>query len=97
MRSVPVVAAAIILAVGLAVAPVAPVAAGSLHDAAMYGHLSTVKALLAAGANIDERDVLGHTPLHKAKNAEMAKFLIEAGAKFDTRNIMGQTPLHTAA
>ena len=93
MRLIPVVAAAIILAAGLAVAPVA---AEPIHDAAKAGDVAEVKALLASGVKVDARHFIGVTPLHWAKTAEIAKVLLKAGAKVNARDEDGWIPLHQA-
>jgi ankyrin repeat protein len=93
MRSIPVVAAAIILAVGLASAPVA---AGPIHDAALTGDVAELKKLLASGVKVDARDERGNTPLHWAQTEEIAKVLLKAGAKVYVRDEYGCTPLHYA-
>ena len=94
MRSVPVVAAAIILVFGLAVAPVA---ADPIHDAAKAGDVAEVKKLLASGVKVGAKEEeRGWTPLHLA-TLEVAKVLLKAGAKVDARTTAGVTPLHTAA
>jgi cytohesin len=86
--------AALILALGLAVAPVA---AEPIHDAAYLGDVANLKKLLASGVKVDARESLsGYTPLHWAGTAEVAKVLLKAGAKVDARTISGSTPLHLA-
>ncbi|PPT53523.1 hypothetical protein XarbCFBP8150_21630, partial [Xanthomonas arboricola] len=40
----------------------APAASSALHEAALAGHGDIVEALLAAGANLEARDLLGRTP-----------------------------------
>ena len=55
----------------------------SLHIAAQYGDLELVRKHLAAGADVNEVDVMGMTPLHLASaggNHEVVSLLIENGA-----------------
>ncbi|KIQ37164.1 ankyrin [Variovorax paradoxus] len=57
-----------------------------LHKAAWHGDLPKLKALVAAGANLDARDGKGRTPLHVATYArqrEAIKLLAKAGANID--------------
>jgi ankyrin repeat protein len=74
-----------------ALAQVPPLAAEvlayeGLHQAAWHGDLPKLKALIASGANLDERDTRGRTPLHVATHArqrEAIKLLAKAGANLD--------------
>jgi len=74
-----------------ALAQVPPLAAEvlayeGLHQAAWHGDLQKLKALAAAGANLDARDTRGRTPLHVATHArqrEAIKLLAKAGANLD--------------
>ena len=93
MRLITVVAAAIILVLGLAVSPVV---ADPIHDAAEAGDVAKVMALLASGVKIDAREY-SQTPLHYARTAEVAKVLLKAGARVSSRASVGYTPLHRAA
>ena len=69
-----------------------------LHAAARKGLKEVVELLIANGADVNAKDVLGQTPLHFADTKEIAELLVAAGAdvsaKEDTR---GRTPLHHAA
>jgi len=93
-----------ILAVPLALAaatiapppPAAPVA-----DAAMRGDLSTVKALIARGASVNDAQGDGMTALHWASDrgdSAMAAVLLAAKADVKAATRIGRyTPLHVAA
>ena len=62
--------------------------------------LAIVRALLAAGANVDERSARGETPLHRAATAgwpQAVEALLSAGADPSAVDEDGQTPLHCAA
>lgn len=80
---------------------VATVATASLPEAASRGDLTTVRALIAAKADVNAAQGDGMTALHWAAergDAAMAQLLLKAGAKVTpvTRN-GGYTPLHIAA
>lgn len=76
-----------------------PAVCPALHEAAFLDEPEEVRALLAAGADVNCLDVLGHTPLVTAVNgASMASFeiLLSAGARVNVRTEFGQTLLaHT--
>jgi ankyrin repeat protein len=83
-----------LLAAGLAApaaAQVAPAAAEAqayqgLHRAAWRGDLPQLKALIAGGADLEQRDAMGRTPLHVASYArqrEAIGVLAKAGARLD--------------
>jgi len=60
-----------------------PLGATPLHHAAMNGESGPAKALLAAGANPNARDMDGRTPLHMAAfstRKDNAMLLLRAGA-----------------
>ena len=60
---------------------------------------AAVAALLAAGADANERDYDGLTPLHWAvgiSNVAMVRALLAAGADIDAAGETGHTPLHWA-
>ncbi len=71
-----------------------------LFDAVNAGDVARVQALIAAGANVNERGLSG-TPLHLAVSAGMvgiAVMLIDAGADLEAKGDPGGAhPLHLAA
>jgi len=71
-----------------------------LVEAVGKGNINLVKSLIARGANINEKNDRGMTPLHEAAyygREDMAEVLIANGANVNTTNESGQTPLHLAA
>jgi ankyrin repeat protein len=74
--------------------------AGPLFDAAGRGDLVTVRELVGAGTEVDERGRNAETPLIAAALSgayEVAEFLVDSGADVMARNKGGLTPLHAAA
>lgn len=74
----------------------------SLHLAAYFGGVDTVRALLAAGADPDAEaeNPFRVRPLHSAASVgdlESVRALLEAGADPNVRQQGGYAPLHTAA
>ena len=69
----------------------------SIHDAAINGKIEAVKQQLAAGVDVNAGDVVGETPLHCAKNKEVAELLIAKGADVNAKDNGGWTPLHPAS
>ncbi|MDO9065118.1 MAG: ankyrin repeat domain-containing protein [Sulfuricella sp.] len=70
-----------------------------LHLAATKPDVSALKALLAAGANVNAKDDDGNTPLHMAaytNRIEAAKVLLEAGADVNAKTTAGRTPMAMA-
>lgn len=69
-----------------------------LHAAAKYGHISTMRILLAAKADVDPHATNdGYTPLHEAliaRKEEAVALLIAARADIEARDSHGRTPLH---
>lgn len=75
-------------------------AAMTLHEAANVGDRDLVSKLLADGADIDERDAEGRTPLYMAGLGAMPKMidkLLIQGADASIRDNKGLTVLHAAA
>jgi fucose 4-O-acetylase-like acetyltransferase len=72
-----------------------------LHMAVIEGNLEAVKQHIAAGSDLDEKELSGgSSPLITAAvfgKTDIAKFLIEAGANVNFKNNEGSTPLHSAA
>jgi ankyrin repeat protein len=60
-----------------------------------------IDLLLTHGANVNDTDQEGNTPLHHIANCayqtNAVKFLISRGADPSARNLKGDTPLHRAA
>ncbi len=72
-----------------------------LHSASFFSGDRTVALLLAAGAEVDARDLRGRTPLHGAAGrdwdpAAVVAELVEAGADLNARDGEGNTPLHVS-
>jgi len=67
--------------------------------AARDGRLEPAKILVAAGANLEQKDPNEITPLIMAisnNHVEVARFLIEKGAQINVSDWYGRTPLWTA-
>jgi len=72
----------------------------SLHDAVWQVDLAQMRSLFAHGANVDEKDGYGRTPLHVAAKMGQARavtLLITYGAGIDANDGHFGTPLHYAA
>ena len=71
-----------------------------LHAACEDGEADTARALLVAGAAVDERDERGATALMTAAqwgHAEVCRLLLERGADANGTDEQGDTALHEAA
>jgi len=72
----------------------------SIYEAAEEGNIEAVKQHLAAGADVNSKDVeYGAIPLHHAAQAghkEIVELLIAAGADVNAKNKDGKTPLDWA-
>ena len=72
----------------------------SLHTACEHGNLTMVKVLTDHGANMNDRDVDGNTPLHisVAKGYDPTTLVLLEDYKCDPNitNEQGMTPLHVA-
>ena len=65
-----------------------------LHVAALVGDVETGAALIAAGANVEEKDSMGATPLFVAFTTRFANMLNEAGARRDIVSSRGFSVLN---
>lgn len=71
-----------------------------LTDAAFFGNVQEIKAHIAHGSDLNQKDAYGSSSLHIAalfNKSEVAKLLINGGANINEKNAEGSTPLHTAA
>lgn len=71
----------------------------SLANTIIYGTLENVTQLIQAGANVNEVDEYGFTPLIESaivNNTDIAKYLLEHGAEVDKSDTTGRTALHWA-
>jgi len=71
----------------------------TLTDEILFGSKAGLERLIAAGADVNEIDVYGFTPLIEAaiaNNNEAAVLLIKAGAEIDKPDVTGRTALHWA-
>ena len=66
----------------------------------LFGFLHLVECkeqlnlLLEAGADVNNTDKKGNTPLHLVQSESTTKLLLEAGADVNAKNKLGNTPLH---
>ncbi len=71
----------------------------TLHDAARDGDIDQVQQLLSKGANVNEKNRMGWTPLHTAirnRRLELIEPLLAKGADINATDNRGQTPLMAA-
>ena len=71
----------------------------SIHDAAALGNIEAVKQHLAAGVDVNAKDVWNVTPLLHAANQghkESTELLIDNGADVNAKAVTGETPLDSA-
>jgi hypothetical protein len=64
-----------------------------LEIACYNHHISVVKALVAAGADVNEKNDKGCTPLMSARSCPIIQYLIENGADVNARSNSGKTIL----
>ncbi len=87
-----------VAAVGVFVA--AAPAGASLSKAAKKGDLERVEKLIAEGADLDQTDFRGNSPIYHAASkghADVVEALAQAGADIEIDNSFGSTPLHVAS
>jgi len=71
-----------------------------VHKTAALGNIDAVNQHLAAGTDVNTKDVLHRTPLHlaaEAGNKEIVELLIAKGADVNAKDKRGRTPLFGAA
>ncbi len=68
----------------------------ALIEAARRGDTDSVKALIAAGTDVNAKDKDGKTALMAASNADCVKALIAAGVDVNAKNNNGETALSLA-
>jgi ankyrin repeat protein len=78
-----------------------------LHRASYEGRVKFARLLLERGANINARDNIGHTPLHRVLDRfihdtwadffDTIQLLLEHGADVDALDNAQSTPLHVAS
>lgn len=74
---------------------------GALHFAAKDGDYAKVRKILSVGANVNEQNVRGESPLHWACHStfdcdKIILLLLSKGAYIETSDQDGNTPLHWA-
>ena len=70
-----------------------------IHEAARTGNIEAVKQHIAAGADVNAKDVDGINPLHYATwtdHKETVELLITNGADVNAKDGRGKTPLDSA-
>jgi ankyrin repeat protein len=72
----------------------------SMNEAVRLNDIVLVQSLIDGGADVNERDKLGETPLHVAVvrgYRGIASLLLENGADVNATDVRGLTPVHAAA
>jgi ankyrin repeat protein len=71
-----------------------------LHIAAKNGNVEEVRRLIESGADVNEKDQYGNTPLHSSINElvdiELPELLITHGADVNEKDQTGRAPIHLA-
>ncbi|MGD8501864.1 MAG: ankyrin repeat domain-containing protein, partial [Phycisphaerales bacterium] len=71
----------------------------TLHEAASDGDIELIRSLVSSGADVNEQNNWGWTPLYTAVatgHGDIVRLLIAEGADADTPSKAGLTPLHFA-
>lgn len=68
----------------------------NLYEASKQGNIRRIQELLREGADVNEVNRGNSTPLHVAKNANVARLLLDGGADINAINNNGTTPLCSA-
>ena len=68
----------------------------SIHQATKEGNIEAVKQHLAAGTDVNAKNISGQTPLHCSWTKEVTELLIAKGADVHVKDKEGATPLHYA-
>ena len=71
-----------------------------IFQASETGNIKRIEEFLANGADVNQQDIFGDTPLHGAArygHANAIRMFIEAGALVNQQDNGGRTPLHLAA
>jgi len=73
-----------------------------LHSAASFGNIELVNCLLKAGAEVNQQDQYGHTPIFgvvsaRKRKIELAGQLLTAGANIFHKDLQGDSVLYRAA
>ena len=68
-----------------------------LYLASYSGYLAIMRMLLKHGADVKAQDEENETPLHWAREEEVARLLLEHGAGVNAMDIKNRTPLHLAS
>lgn len=70
-----------------------------IHIACSNGALDDIEIMVSAGADLNLKGDLGHTPLHEAvrsRKPEVVKRVLELGGDAKIKNEFGETPIDLA-
>ena len=68
----------------------------TLHLAVLYKDLEAIKSHLEKGADVNQKNFDGKTPLHYANEFKLIEYLVEKGADINQTDRWGKTLLHYA-